>query len=391
MRAPVRGRCDEGTARPQTRSDAGQFRIATSTQPCLHPPVPLRPIFSTLFLLLTLLASAGPATASSALQDASAERAPRRERVALCSWDRPGHNPFMGDVVAAIDRNSDIPTPVRVRLKQRMQARQYDEMVDIRRDSIRGRADYQPTIRDMHFGLDRVCAQVSRSGWTPAMHERGLVYCESGHCILVPTVCRNVSRIERTPAAIAGTSASDGPGDAGAPKPAPGPTAASSERFAGDPETPASVAQLQATSSFAEAVAGVAVALFPLGDALGNALDEGLGPLGPGSGLGGVGSPSGLPGAGASSGGPGAGDGNGNGTSAGGPVDDGRRIGFLSIPPLGTAPGSFEGGVPPVADLVAPITAVPEPATWASLLLGLGLLALVSARRAARRSPTRAR
>jgi len=29
------------------------------------------------------------------------------------------------------------------------------------------------------------------------MQERGLVYCDSGQCILVPTVCRNVSRITR--------------------------------------------------------------------------------------------------------------------------------------------------------------------------------------------------
>ena len=125
------------------------------------------------------------------------------ERVDHCSWDRPGHNPFMGDVVAAIDRYTEIPTPVRMRLKQRMQARQYDDLVDIRRDEIRGRARYEPAIRDMHFGIDRVCRQVSRAGWTAQMHERGLVYCEAGHCILVPTVCRNVSRIERLPSAVA--------------------------------------------------------------------------------------------------------------------------------------------------------------------------------------------
>ncbi len=29
------------------------------------------------------------------------------------------------------------------------------------------------------------------------MQERGLVYCDSGQCILVPTICRNVSRISR--------------------------------------------------------------------------------------------------------------------------------------------------------------------------------------------------
>ena len=43
----------------------------------------------------------------------------------------------------------------------------------------------------------QVCATVDRSRWTAQAEERGLVYCEDGHCVLVPTVCRNVSRIER--------------------------------------------------------------------------------------------------------------------------------------------------------------------------------------------------
>jgi hypothetical protein len=32
-----------------------------------------------------------------------------------CSWDRPGVNPFMGDVVAAVDRYQDIPAAPRER------------------------------------------------------------------------------------------------------------------------------------------------------------------------------------------------------------------------------------------------------------------------------------
>lgn len=117
--------------------------------------------------------------------------------VAHCSWDHPGLRPFMGDVVGAVDRYKDIPAPVRARLKQRMAERQYDEFVEIRRDAIIGQVRYEPGIREMHFGDGRVCAVVTRSKWTPAMRERGLVYCEGEHCILVPTVCRNVSRIKR--------------------------------------------------------------------------------------------------------------------------------------------------------------------------------------------------
>lgn len=115
-----------------------------------------------------------------------------------CSWDRPGVNPFMGNVVASVDRYTDIPEPVRATLKKRMAARQYDEIAAIKRDTIEGRHRYSD-LREMHFGQGQICRTVTRSNWTPANEERGLVYCESGHCLIVPTVCRNVSRVTRLP------------------------------------------------------------------------------------------------------------------------------------------------------------------------------------------------
>ncbi|MEO7337272.1 MAG: MHFG family PEP-CTERM protein [Caldimonas sp.] len=127
----------------------------------------------------------------------SLSAAPATVTVDACAWDRPGHNPFMGDLVEAVDRYRDIPVDVRERLKARMTVRDYDDMVSIRRDSITGKGTYGNAISDMHFGTNQVCRTVSRAAWAPDMQERGLVYCESGHCILVPTVCRNVSRIAR--------------------------------------------------------------------------------------------------------------------------------------------------------------------------------------------------
>ena len=130
---------------------------------------------------------------------AQARAAPPGGAAALdaCTWDKPGQNPFMGDVVAAIDRYADIAPDVRERLRARMVRRAYDDIVTIRRDSIAGRGRYDSTIRDMHFGTRQLCRSVSRAGWRAEMQERGLVYCDSGECILVPTVCRNVSRIAR--------------------------------------------------------------------------------------------------------------------------------------------------------------------------------------------------
>lgn len=140
----------------------------------------------------------GPASAVAAAGP-PVDNAPATLAFDSCSWDHPGVNPFMGDVVAAVDRYRDIPPAVRERLKARMARREYDDLVSIRRDRIDGRGgyDYGSTIREMHFGTHQLCRSVTRSSWSPTMEERGLVYCEGGQCILVPTVCRNVSRITR--------------------------------------------------------------------------------------------------------------------------------------------------------------------------------------------------
>lgn len=122
-----------------------------------------------------------------------------------CSWDRPGVNPFMGDVVAAVDRYQDIPAETRARLKARMKQRAYDEIAVITRDAVQGKASYSADIRDMHFGRGSVCRTVTRAKWSAQHQERGLVYCEDGQCLIVPTVCRNLSRITRlAPKPVAG-------------------------------------------------------------------------------------------------------------------------------------------------------------------------------------------
>jgi hypothetical protein len=130
-----------------------------------------------------------------------------------CSWDRPGVNPFMGNVVAAVDRYADIPAPTRAALKARMAKRQYDDIATITRDGIAGQQRYTD-LRDMHFGGGRVCQTVTRERWTPSTQERGLVYCEDGHCIIVPTVCRNVSRVTREPQARAANEGTGADGSA---------------------------------------------------------------------------------------------------------------------------------------------------------------------------------
>lgn len=117
-----------------------------------------------------------------------------------CSWDSPGHNPFTGDVAAAVYRYKEIPRSIADRLSARMAKQQYDDVAEITRDQIKGEAEYTD-LRRMHFGKRSVCAgAVSRNKWG-ARVERGLIYCEETHCIIVPTICNNVALVTKVPAA----------------------------------------------------------------------------------------------------------------------------------------------------------------------------------------------
>jgi hypothetical protein len=137
------------------------------------------------FLLATaLVALATPAAAA---------------RGGSCEWRTPAHDPYRGDLQKAVDDYADIPMATRERLKARMARVAFDEVVSIRRDRIDGNARYEPALLDMHFGRGSICRTVTRNSWHLDHEERALAYCEDGHCIAVPLVCHNVSRILRRP------------------------------------------------------------------------------------------------------------------------------------------------------------------------------------------------
>jgi hypothetical protein len=299
----------------------------------------------------------------------------------------------MGNVVAAVDRYQDIPAEVRSKLKARMAKRQYDEIATIGRDGITGKHRYAPEITDMHFGQGTVCRTVTRSKWPEKTVERGLVYCESGHCIIVPTVCRNVSRVRRvedTRAAAEGTeppekaAAAGGPGNGGG---ADAPAQVAVAQPAGELEFEAPGA---GTTSFDDVAQGRTVA----GS---TGLPSQPAPVGnSGSGWSFGGPIANAPNYGGGGGGGVIGSvGNGNGTlpdgpSGQGPIDMGPLLpggvpgAATPTPPtdpLPPGPPRPQPGVGDAPPLPGPVTAVPEPGTWA--LFGLGLAAL--ARRARRR------
>jgi hypothetical protein len=269
-----------------------------------------------------------------------------------CNWDRPGVNPFMGDVVAAVDRYQDIPADTRAKLKARMQTRSYDDIVVIERDRIHGKAAYAPEITDMHFGAGSVCRTVTRARWTANMQERGLVYCEDGHCILVPTVCRNVSRIRRAEPVASAKAAPATPAEDTSPlefePPAAGPVAA-----AGTPETFASASGVPSLGSAPSDGGGMT-----FGGGGGTPGSFGGGGGAPGPSFGGGGIPA-LPPATAR------------------PTETPVDVPIDSTPPV--RPPVTPPDLPVLPPVIPP--AVPEPGSWALIAMGL----LVVAYRARRR------
>ena len=135
----------------------------------------------------------------SAFAIAAALSAPASASVPACSWAAPGARAYAGDVPAAVDSYTDIPLDVRVKLKARMAARTYDDLVEITKGGIAGRFQYAPAMIDMHFRGGVCRGVVDRSAWSQDAVERALVYCEGTHCLAVPTVCRNVSRVIKRP------------------------------------------------------------------------------------------------------------------------------------------------------------------------------------------------
>jgi hypothetical protein len=117
----------------------------------------------------------------------------------VCDWTNRGAHRVTVPVASLVDNYVDIPKATRDRLKARIDARQYEDIAHIKRDSVTSEAWKYGPLKMMHFGAGKkVCGDVDTSKWADNdPGERGLVYCEDGHCLIVPTVCANLSRIER--------------------------------------------------------------------------------------------------------------------------------------------------------------------------------------------------
>ena len=256
-----------------------------------------------------------------------------------CSWAHPGANPYRGDPVSAL-ADFSMTEETRRQLRVLMTAHRYTDVATITRDAIVGQQHYDG-LREMHSGHGQIChGAVDRSAWSGRVQERGLVYCVGDTCVIVPTICNNVSLVTRKPDEHTQAAEDEEPIDI-SPAAGPPPTVASSPSSQdSDTSTPdllpmppseggGSVSDITSGSGAgAGGDAGCAAGCFT-GSAGGIAGSEGGGsPIASG--------PPGAP------------------VSPPGPVD---------IPPTGSLP---------------PLSAVPETST--SLLMSIGLISLMTYR-----------
>lgn len=115
-----------------------------------------------------------------------------------CNWSAPGSAPFAGRLDLAVENYRSIPAPVRKQLSAKISAHRYDDVVAITREGIQGEASYIG-LRDMHWSRGLCKGFVTREAWADGATERGLVYCVDDHCLMVPSVCRNLSVVTRIP------------------------------------------------------------------------------------------------------------------------------------------------------------------------------------------------
>lgn len=126
----------------------------------------------------------------------------------VCSWDRPGADPYTGTAEQAIARYADVFTHAQIVSLQRMaRERRFTERVFIDRDQVLGSAHrYGPQLERMHFGRGRVCERTTRAGWPAGyrMEAVALVVPGARHALILPAGCGNWSLVAVQPPVLDG-------------------------------------------------------------------------------------------------------------------------------------------------------------------------------------------
>lgn len=125
-----------------------------------------------------------------------------------CDWNNPGANRFIGNHANAIDNYTDIPVSIRAELKKKINAHKFDDHITIDKFGMSGKLSYSNG-RDMHWGQNKMCkGEFNISQWKSTHQERAVVYTYSGYSIAIPSVCGNVFRLTVAGGSSSGTSGS---------------------------------------------------------------------------------------------------------------------------------------------------------------------------------------
>lgn len=248
-----------------------------------------------------------------------------------CSWAHPGANPYRGDPLSALS-DFAIPDETRRQLRMLMAAHRFTDVATITRDAIVGQQRYEG-LREMHSGHGQTChGAVDRSAWSDQLKERGLVYCAGDTCVIVPTICNNVSLVTRKPDELAPAAEDQESIDISPAAGPPPPVAASPSSQDGDVS---------------------ALDFFPVPASEGGSFVADFASDGSGAGVGGA---------------------SGSDAGGGGPIASGP----LGAPVSPTLPTDVQA-----SSSLPTVSAVPETAT--SMLMLIGLVSLVTYQRAGKR------
>lgn len=123
----------------------------------------------------------------------------------MCSWNNPGHDPYVGDTIQAVD-SFTIPKHARAEIKYKILKNTPDDVIEIGKYSVESKKySFNPNMLLMHFGKNKLCWGVDRSKWDNNHVEKAPIYCSSTYCVAIPYVCNNVTQlfskrdIERVP------------------------------------------------------------------------------------------------------------------------------------------------------------------------------------------------
>jgi len=117
-----------------------------------------------------------------------------------CDWNNPGSNPYRGASIYSAVQSYGFPKESTDEIVWKIKANMTDAVIYVKRDSIESPFGIASNLRDMHFGNNKRCnGKVIRNNWNSLDEKPALVYCSSQHCVAIPVVCGNISRIDYRP------------------------------------------------------------------------------------------------------------------------------------------------------------------------------------------------